>query len=85
MYTGCFFNIKGGASMSNFVNNNIDAFTVLIHNNLGSFRKWLLLYCDQLISCIATRVFFVFNSSLCSCQMAEFIVQLTFNVWIFII
>ena len=51
-------NVKRGASMSAiYVNNNIDAFTVLIRKNLGRFIKRLL-YCDsKLISCIVTSYF----------------------------
>ena len=64
MYTGGFFNVKLGASMSAiYVNNNIDVFTVLIRKNLGSFRKRLLSCDNKLISCIPTSVFFIFNSS----------------------
>ena len=58
------FNVIQGASMSAiYVNNNIDASTVLIHKNLGSLRKRLLCCDNQLISCIATSIFFIFNSS----------------------
>ena len=46
-----------------YVNNNIDAFTVLIHKNIDSFRTGLLCCDKKLISCIATSVLFIFNSS----------------------
>ena len=55
MYTGGFCNVKQSASMSAiYVNNNIDAFTVLIRKNLGSFRKSILCGDNKLTSCIAT-------------------------------
>ena len=44
-------------------NTNIGAFTVLIRKNLGRFRKRLLYRDNKLISCIATSVFVIFNSS----------------------
>ena len=47
MYTGVFFNVNRRASMSDiYVNNNIDVFTVLIHKNIGHFKKRLLC-CDN--------------------------------------
>ena len=70
MYTeGFLMSNKGLACLLSmlYVNNNIDAFTVFIHKNLGRFRKRLLCCDNNLIfTSIATSVFFIFNSSHCA-------------------
>ena len=63
MYTGgLLINVKRGARMfAIYVNYNIDAFTVLIHKNVGSFIKRFLCCDNQLISCITTSEVSIFN------------------------
>ncbi len=59
------FNIKRGESISaKYVSNHIDSFTVLIRKNLCNFRDRLLNCDNNLVSCIVTSVYFMFNSTM---------------------
>ncbi len=59
------FHVKRGESISAiYVSNNIDSFNVLIRKYLGNFRERLL-HCDNdLVKCIVTSIFFMWNSTL---------------------
>ena len=56
-------NVKQGTRMSAiYVNNNTDSFTVLMHMNHSSFRKWILCYYNKLMSCIeASVIYYLLN------------------------